>query len=142
MSELEGLTNTTHIRVRYSETDQMGTFYNSRALEWFEVGRTELLRLVAGPEGQSGGYAMMEANGVLLPLVEAHVEYLGRAQYDDELQMTVAARMSGKARARFDVEIVQAADESPVARGYTVHAVTGPSGRPIRPPAWFAAAFA
>ena len=27
-------------RVRYSETDQMGTFYNSRALEWFECGRT------------------------------------------------------------------------------------------------------
>ena len=32
----------TRLRVRYSETDQMGTFYNSRALEWFERGRTEL----------------------------------------------------------------------------------------------------
>ena len=32
------------IRVRYSETDQMGTFYNSRPLEWFECGRTELFR--------------------------------------------------------------------------------------------------
>ena len=32
------------LRVRYSETDQMGTFYNSRALEWFECGRTELMR--------------------------------------------------------------------------------------------------
>ncbi len=31
-------------RVRSSETDQMGTFYNSRPLEWFEMGRTELLR--------------------------------------------------------------------------------------------------
>ena len=36
------------LRVRYSETDQMGTFYNSRALDWFECGRTELLRRKLG----------------------------------------------------------------------------------------------
>lgn len=54
-------------RVRYSETDQMGTFYNSRPLEWFECGRTELLR-AAGL-----AYAEMERRGVLLPVVESHV---------------------------------------------------------------------
>ena len=63
------------IRVRYSETDQMGTFYNSRALEWFEGGRTELLRAMGV------AYANMEARGVLLPLTEAHVEFLGRARW-------------------------------------------------------------
>jgi acyl-CoA thioester hydrolase len=136
MNDRQTLSHTTHIRVRYSETDQMGTFYNSRALEWFEVGRTELLRLIAGPDGQKGGYATMEAAGVMLPLVEAHVEYLGRARYDDELEVAIAARMSGRARVRFDVEITHA-DGSPVAKGYTVHAVTGPDGKPIRPPAWF-----
>ena len=31
----------TEVRVNYSETDQMGTFYNSRPLEWFECGRSE-----------------------------------------------------------------------------------------------------
>lgn len=30
--------------VRYSETDQMRTFYNPRVREWFECGRTECLR--------------------------------------------------------------------------------------------------
>jgi acyl-CoA thioester hydrolase len=38
------LSDVLRLRVRYSETDQMGTFYNSRALEWFECGRTELMR--------------------------------------------------------------------------------------------------
>ena len=131
-------------RVRYSETDQMGTFYNSRALEWFEVGRTELLRAIGRP------YAEMESRGVLLPLAEAHVEYLGRARYDDELEMSVTAQMSGRARVRFDVQIAHVGEASKsgdgatgsqadlmVAKGYTVHAVTDPSGRPIRPPAWF-----
>ena len=37
------------VRVRYSETDQMGTFYNSRALDWV-VGL--LSRAAAAPIGQ------------------------------------------------------------------------------------------
>ena len=38
----------THVtfRVRYCETDQMGTFSSARALEWFELGRTEHLRRI------------------------------------------------------------------------------------------------
>lgn len=112
----------------------MGTFYNSRALEWFECGRTELLRAAGIP------YAQMEQKGALLPLVEAHVNYHGRARYDDELKLTVTAEMAGKARLRFDVSIVQAAGGSPVASGYTVHAVVDPAGKPIRPPEWLVAA--
>ena len=123
--------NVTLLRVRYSETDQMGTFYNSRVLEWFECGRTELLRSMGTP------YAEMETRGVLLPLVEAHVEYLGRARYDDELRVTASAAMAGRARLRFDVRIDHAPTGRAVARGYTIHALTGPAGKPIRPPAWF-----
>lgn len=122
--------NVVQLRVRYSETDQMGTFYNSRALEWFEVGRTEALRQAGVP------YAEMERRGALLPLVEAHVEYLGRAKYDDLLTVRTTVRLEGKARLRFDLEIAHAAGGQGVARGCTIHAVTNPQGRPIRPPAW------
>lgn len=118
------------IRVRYSETDQMGTFYNARALEWFECGRTELLRSMGLP------YAEMESRGVMLPLVEAHVRYQGRAKYDDQLRITTSVSTKGKARLRFDVRIVHAESEQPVTEGYTIHAVTDPAGRPIRPPEW------
>jgi len=119
----------TVFRVRYSETDQMGTFYNSRALEWFEVGRTDCLRAIGLP------YAEMERRGVFLPLTKAHVNYLGRARYDDELRMTTAVGMAGRARVRFDVAIAHVAGGG-VAAGYTVHAVTDTSGKPIRPPQW------
>ena len=128
--------HTVLFRVRYSETDQMGTFYNSRALEWFECGRTEFLRARGLP------YAEMERRGVFLPVVESHVEYLGRARYDDLLKLTSKGSLLGKARIRVDVQIVQADGGAPVARGYTIHAVTDPSGKPIRPPAWVAALFA
>jgi len=128
--------HTIQFRVRYSETDQMGTFYNSRALEWFECGRTELLRACGLP------YAEMERRGAFLPLVESHVEYQGRARYDDLLKMTSKGSLAGKVRLRVDVEIVQAESGAPVARGYTIHAVTDPAGKPMRPPPWVTEVFA
>src|SRR5208283_2654005 len=77
------LSDVLQLRVRYSETDQMGTFYNSRALEWFECGRTELMRRRLGMS-----YSALEEKGVFLPVVEAHVEYLGGARYDDLLEVS------------------------------------------------------
>ena len=118
------------LRVRYSETDQLGTFYNSRALEWFECGRTELLRATGA------AYAEMEHRGVCLPLVEAHVNYLGRARYDDLLEMKTVLSVAGKASFRFDVSVVQAHGGGSVASGYTVHAITNTAGKPTRCPPW------
>lgn len=123
-------THQTTLRVRYSETDQMGTFYNSRALEWFECGRTEALREMGLP------YAQMERRGAMLPLTEAYVKYQGRARYDDLLMLHTQVRLEGKARLRFDISIVQESDGRPVAQGYTIHAITDTGGKPIRPPAW------
>ena len=117
-------------RVRYSETDQMGTYYNSRALEWFEFGRTELCRATGTP------YRQWEERGVMLPLVEAHVQYLGKARYDDRLKMTTTVATAGRARLRFDVVIAQADGGAAVCSGYTIHAITDAKGKPIRPPQW------
>ncbi|MGA2176446.1 MAG: thioesterase family protein [Verrucomicrobiota bacterium] len=120
------------LRVRYSETDQMGTFYNSRALEWFECGRTELMRRRLGMS-----YAALEGKGVFLPLVEAHLNFQGGARYDDLLDIASVIEMSGRARLRFEVQITQNTTGKPVVRGYTVHAFADPDGKPIRPPGWF-----
>lgn len=122
-------------RVRYSETDQMGGIYNSRVLEWFELGRSEWFRTAGIP------YTEIETRGVFLPLVEAHVEYKGRARYDDLLRLTATARMSGKARLRCDCFLVHAQSGDPVAQGYTVHACMDTNGRAIRPPEWLITLF-
>jgi acyl-CoA thioester hydrolase len=122
------------LRVRYSETDQMGTFYNSRALEWFECGRTELMRRNFGMS-----YAALEAQDVFLPLVEAHLEFQGGARYDDLLNIASVVYVLGRAKLRFDVQVTQQDKGLPVVRGYTVHAFTNGRGKPIRPPKWFLA---
>jgi acyl-CoA thioester hydrolase len=71
----------------------------------------------------------------MLPLVEAHVEFLARAQYDDLLKITARVAMEGRARVKFEIAINHA-DGRPVAKGYTVHAVTDASGKAMRPPEW------
>jgi acyl-CoA thioester hydrolase len=120
------------LRVRYSETDQMGTFYNSRALEWFECGRTELMRNRLGMS-----YAVLEEKGVFLPLVEAHLEFQGGARYDDLLSIATTVEFSGRAKLRFEAQIHHGETGKPVVRGYTVHAFMDAQGKPIRPPGWF-----
>ena len=123
--------HTLQFRVRYSETDQMQTFYNSRALEWFEVGRTELSRAMGLP------YTEWENRGVRIPLVEAHVVFRGRASYDDLLEMTVSVKPEGRAALRFENCIVQAGSGAPVADGYTVHVLlSAETGKPVRMPEW------
>ena len=81
-------------------------------------------------------YRQWEVDGVRVPLVTAHVEYQGKAEYDDELTMTTTASMGGRARLRFDVQLENAQTGAAVCRGYTIHAITDPSGKPIRPPRW------
>jgi acyl-CoA thioester hydrolase len=129
---MHGLSDVLQLRVRYSETDQMGTFYNSRALEWFECGRTELMRRRLGMS-----YAELEARGAFLPLVEAHLEFQGGARYDDLLEIASTVEVSGRAKLRFEVQVNQRDSGKPVVRGYTVHAFTDRQGKPIRPPGWF-----
>ena len=43
-----------HIRVRYAETDQMGVVYYANYFVWFEVGRTDWLRAAANSAAATG----------------------------------------------------------------------------------------
>jgi len=116
------------IRVRYAETDRMGVVYYANYLVWFEVGRTEWLR-------ETGwSYREMEADGIALPVIEAHCEYRQPARYDDELEIVTKATLLTPVRMRFDYDIVRPCDTVLTATGYTVHAALDRSGRPCRLP--------
>ncbi len=115
------------VRVRYAETDQMQVAYYANYFVWFEVARTDWLR----DAGLS--YRDMEAEGVLLPVIEAHAEYKAPARYDEALTVAAVARLVSPARLAFDYEIT--GPNGLVAVGSTVHATMDRTGRPIRIPA-------
>jgi acyl-CoA thioester hydrolase len=116
------------VRVRYAETDKMGVVYYANYFVWFEIGRTDLLRV----EGWS--YREMEVEGFGLPVIEARCEYRQPARYDDELEIRTVGRLLSSVRVRFDYEIARPADAAVLAEGHTIHAALDVTGRPRRLP--------
>ena len=122
-------THETKIRVRYVETDQMGVVWHGNYLQYFEIGRTEALR------DCGWSYRGLEEAGIMLPLVEAHLEYARPAKYDDLLTVKTMVREPPTARLRFDYEVYNEAGEI-LTTGYTVLGfVDAKTRRPCRPPA-------
>jgi acyl-CoA thioester hydrolase len=116
------------VRVRYAETDQMGIVYYANYLVWFEVARTDWLRV------SGWTYRAMEQEGFGLPVIEAHCAYKSSARYDDEIHIQTTARLVSPVRLAFDYTVHRPADAVLIASGYTVHASVDTAGRPVRLP--------
>jgi acyl-CoA thioester hydrolase len=92
---------TTQVRVRYAETDAAGVVYYGNYLTYFEVVRVELLRALGHP------ITAIEAQGVLLPVVEARLKYLRPARLDDLLEVSASVESIGPASFAFDYEVTR-----------------------------------
>lgn len=88
-----------HIRVRYAETDQMGFLHHAHYLEYFEMGRTELLR------SRGLNYRDLESAGHLLVIVHAHCRYRRPARYDDLLTLRTTVKRVTPARIEHTYEV-------------------------------------
>ena len=123
------LEHTVTARVRYGETDQMGVVYHANYLSFFEVARTELIRL------RGVSYSALEEGGLRLMVTEAAMQYHSPGRYDDVLAITTRLAESGPARVRFDYEVRREGEEEVLVSGHTVLASIGEDGRPCRLPA-------
>lgn len=124
--------HTTDIRVRYADTDQMKFVYYAKYFEYFEQGRSDLLRDIGLP------YPQIEAMGLFLPVIEAHAKYKKAARYDDLLHVVTYFREIPVARIRLEYEILRDGETEPIVEGYTVHTfLNAATGKPTRAPAQF-----
>lgn len=122
----------TSIRVRYADTDQMKFVYYGKFFEYFEQGRSDLLREIGMP------YPQIEEMGFHLPVIEAHATYKRAARYDDLLKIVTIMRDTPVARIRLDYEVYREGEPELLAEGYTVHSFTNAqTGKPTRAPAQF-----
>ena len=93
------LTAETNIRVRYGEVDRMGYVYYGNYPLYYESARTEMLRNF----GLS--YRQMEDEGIILPVMDMHIEYLAPALYDDLLTIKTILIQYPAVRLIFNYEI-------------------------------------
>jgi acyl-CoA thioester hydrolase len=120
--------SSTRLRVRYAEVDRLGAVNSSRYFEWFELGRSDLLRDLGLP------YSGLEESGVMLPVVEAGCTYIAKLGYDELLRLETTLEVLSPVRLRFHFQVFRTDDtgELLAAEGFTEHAVVGPSGKPAR----------
>ncbi|GGC78707.1 thioesterase [Flavobacterium lutivivi] len=116
------------IRVRYSETDQMGVVYHGSYVPYFEIGRVEWLR----KKGIS--YKELEATGIALPIVSMHINYKKPARYDELLKVTTKLKSQNGVKIEFDCEIRNENDELLTTAHFILVFVDVNLGKPILPP--------
>ncbi len=126
------LINKTEIRVRYADTDQMHFVYNGKYLEYFEVGRTEMLREIGL------AYSVIENKGYQLPVLETFVKFISPAFYDDILTVEFFMKECPSFKIRIDYKIYRKINNSLVAEGYTEHVfIKEQTKKPSRLPFFF-----
>jgi len=122
----------TKIRVRYADTDQMKMVYYAKYFEYFESGRSDLLREIGLP------YPEIERMGYFLPVLEAHARYHKAAHYDDLIVVKTVLREKPFARIRLEYEIHDSQTGDLLVEGYTVHSfVNASTHKPTRAPEKF-----
>lgn len=116
------------VRVRYSETDQMGVVYHGNYLPYFEIGRVEWLR------NKGISYKSMEERGVALPIVSLTVNYKKSARYDELLNVKTKFKKQSSVKIEFDCEITNEENELLTTAHFILVFIDLKTGRPVVPP--------
>ncbi|KER09149.1 MAG: hypothetical protein HY22_13310 [[Candidatus Thermochlorobacteriaceae] bacterium GBChlB] len=116
------------IRVKYADTDQMKVVYYGRYFEYFEAARNEMLRDLEYP------YTRLESEGIMLPVVSAHADYLSPARYDDEIVIESVVSKLENVRITISYKVFEKQTRKKLVEAYTVHAFVSASGKPVRLP--------
>ena len=120
---------TTEYRVQYADTDKMGVVYHGNYLVCFERGRNELMREAGYP------YSRCEAEGWMLPVIHAELDYKSPAKYDDLLEITAWVQMCRGVRMEVACEIRRKGEGTVLVSGFTRHCfVSTKDFRPVPPP--------
>lgn len=117
------------LKVRYVETDQMGIVHHSNYAQYYELARTECFEACSGMT-----YASMEAEGVMLPILELQSRYLKPAYYNEVLTIKSIVTELPSVRLKVDYEIYNEANELINTGKTTLVFVNKQSRRPCQPP--------
>ncbi|WP_348798821.1 acyl-CoA thioesterase [Flavobacterium adhaerens] len=116
------------VRVRYSETDQMGVVYHGNYIPYFEIGRVEWLR------NKGISYKKMEESGIGLPIVNMNINYKKSAVYDELLTVHTVFKSQTSVKIEFDCAIYNEAKELLTTAQFLLVFVSLKTGKPTAPP--------
>lgn len=125
----------TVLRVRYGETDRMGYAYYGVYAQYYEVGRVEALRCLGF------SYREIEERGILLPVVDYHIQYKKPAFYDDEVRVVTTIKEIPNVRITFHYECYNQTHDLLNQGTVTLVFIDKEKNKPCQPPKWFMDSF-
>lgn len=117
------------IRVRYSETDAMGFLHHANYFNYFEMGRTEMLR------DSGGSYREMEQQGFFLVVAKIECRYKAPARYDDLLDLETELTDRTQVKLHHEYRIIR--EGACITTGSSVLACVDAKGKPTPIPEAF-----
>ena len=116
------------ITPRYAETDQGGVIHHSIYPVWFEMGRTELLRV------KGVAYRDLEKAGIFFVVTELHIKYHMPARYDENLQLETTCSGIDASKLEHAYRLVRCSDGAILAEGSSIVACVNAEGNVRRIP--------
>ncbi len=126
------LIHKTNVRVRYADTDQMKYVYNGKYFEYFEVGRTEMMREHGLP------YSIIEKSGYQMPVREAMLKFKNPAFYDELLEVETRVESLPELKVHINHTVKSLDRDIIIVEGYIVLVfINMETRKPVRPPELF-----
>lgn len=112
-------------KVHYYETDQMRIVHHSNYIRWFEEARVDFLEKIGF------GYARMEEEGIVSPVLGVTCEYKSMTRFGDTVQvLTKIERFTG-VKLNLSYQIVDASTGELRAFGESRHCFLDSRGVPV-----------
>ncbi|MGB3775683.1 MAG: thioesterase family protein [Leeuwenhoekiella sp.] len=122
------ITHLSTIKVRYSETDQMGVVHHGNYASYLELARIEWLERVGF------SYKKLEADGVMLPVYDLKFSFKNTAYFDYTLTIKTSLSALPRASIIFDYDILNNAQKVITTAQTTLVFVDAKTRRPMRCP--------
>ena len=116
------------IKVRYSETDQMGIVHHSNYLKFFEFARIEWLEKLNMP------YQEIERNKIILPVVNCELKYLKPLVFGDSFIVEVNCSKKPTSSIEFSYKIFNSRGEKTTEGSTLLAFLNSETMRPVRCP--------
>ena len=124
------ITSETSLKVRYSETDQMGVVHHGNYAQYLELARIDWLSKL----GVS--YKSMEGSGIMLPVFAMDFKFKKSAFFDDELTIKTMLRKIPTVSIIFDFEVYNQNQELLTIASTTLVFVNSKTRKPIQCPSY------
>lgn len=112
-------------KVHYHETDKMGITHHSNYIKWMEEARVDFLDQIGF------GYARLEKDGIISPVIGVECQYKHPTTFDDEIQIHVAVEEFRGVKLIIIYTMTNLKTGDLVLTGKTMHCFVDAAGKPI-----------